>query len=100
MSSYGQISGAIGPQVFRERYAPRYKQSFASAMAVVIACVIITLVTWWLTRWAEEHEKTEEGHEVTEEGEGCCRCRGLAGVEGLPVLDYAVDRDLKGRAEV
>ena len=79
--SYGRINGAMGAQIFRERYAPRYKQSFASAMGVVVACVIVTLVTWSEARRME-------------------RVRAAAGAAGLAVLDDVVDRDLKGRVEV
>ncbi|KAM0699385.1 hypothetical protein Q7P36_001432 [Cladosporium allicinum] len=45
VNSYGQIGGAIGPQIFKSKYAPRYRESFASAMALVAACAVATLVT-------------------------------------------------------
>ena len=46
VNSYGQMGGAIGPQIFRSRYAPRYRESFGAAMACVGACVVVTLSTW------------------------------------------------------
>ncbi|KAI2621205.1 putative pantothenate transporter [Hypoxylon sp. NC1633] len=53
VNSYGQIGGAIGPQIFRSAYAPRYQISFAAAMALVACCMITTLITWWVTRQTE-----------------------------------------------
>ncbi|KAI4597141.1 hypothetical protein KJ359_004652 [Pestalotiopsis sp. 9143b] len=50
VNSYGQIGGAIGPQLFRSAYAPRYQLSFGVAMALVGCCAATTLVTWWVTR--------------------------------------------------
>jgi nitrate/nitrite transporter NarK len=50
VNSYGQIGGAIGPQLFRSAYAPRYQLSFGVAMALVGCCAFTTLVTWWVTR--------------------------------------------------
>ncbi|KAL3431398.1 major facilitator superfamily domain-containing protein [Aspergillus tetrazonus] len=49
VNSYGQIGGAIGPQIFREEYAPRYTVPFSVAMGLVGACAVLTLVTWWVT---------------------------------------------------
>ncbi|KAK0392761.1 hypothetical protein NLU13_2256 [Sarocladium strictum] len=83
VNSYGQIGGAIGPQIFRQAYAPRYKESFASAMALVGSCAIITLITWWVTRKTEADTRRLK------------RARVQAEREGLAVLDDVVDRDLK-----
>ncbi|KAL4934623.1 major facilitator superfamily domain-containing protein [Aspergillus undulatus] len=55
VNSYGQIGGAIGPQMFKEEYAPRYAVPFAAAMGLVGACGILTLVTWWVT-WETERD--------------------------------------------
>ncbi|KAL4905918.1 hypothetical protein BDW74DRAFT_167564 [Aspergillus multicolor] len=49
VNSYGQIGGAIGPQIFREKYAPRYQVPFAVAMGLVGACAVLTGLTWWVT---------------------------------------------------
>ncbi|SPO06249.1 related to putative tartrate transporter [Cephalotrichum gorgonifer] len=83
VNSYGQIGGAVGPQIFRQKYAPRYKESFASAMGVVSACVLVTLVTWWVTRKTEADTRRLK------------RARVKAEKEGLAVLDDVVDRDLR-----
>lgn len=85
VNSYGQIGGAIGPQIFREKYAPRYKESFASAMGVVGACVIVTLGTWWVTRGTERETRRLKRERVRAER------------EGMAVLDDVVDDDLKRR---
>lgn len=87
VNSYGQIGGAIGPQIFRQAYAPRYKESFASAMALVAVCSIITLVTWWVTRRTEADTRRLK------------RARVQAERDGLVVLDDVVDRDLKSRSD-
>jgi nitrate/nitrite transporter NarK len=83
VNSYGQIGGAIGPQIFRQVYAPRYRESFASAMALVALCTVITLVTWWVTRKTEADTRRLK------------RARVQAERDGLAVLDDVVDRDLK-----
>ena len=88
VNSYGQIGGAIGPQIFREAYAPRYKESFASAMGVVSACVIVTFITWWVTRRTESDTRRLK------------RARVRAEREGMAVLDDVVDRDLKAARAV
>lgn len=49
VNSYGQIGGAVGPQLFRGDYAPRYQISFGVAMALVGVCMGMTLITWFLT---------------------------------------------------
>lgn len=83
VNSYGQIGGAIGPQIFRSKYAPQYKESFASAMALVGVCTLVTLVTWWITRQTEADTRRLK------------RARVRAEKQGLAVLDDVVDRDLK-----
>ena len=87
VNSYGQIGGAIGPQLFRAKYAPRYRQSFATAMALVAVCAVITLLTWWVTRKTEADTRRLK------------RLRVKAQKEGLAVLDDVVDRDLLKRKE-
>ncbi|KAF4956139.1 hypothetical protein FSARC_11669 [Fusarium sarcochroum] len=86
VNSYGQIGGAIGPQIFRSKYAPRYKESFASAMALVGACSLITLLTWWVTRRTESDTRRLK------------RARVEAERKGLAVVDDVVDRDLRRKA--
>lgn len=82
VNSYGQIGGAIGPQIFRSIYAPRYKQSFAAAASLVGTCVIVTMVTWWVTRQTEADTRRLK------------RARVKANKSNLAVLDDVVDRDL------
>ncbi|TQN64610.1 putative transporter [Colletotrichum shisoi] len=83
VNSYGQIGGALGPQIFRSKYAPRYRISFAVAMALVGCCAIVTLVTWWVTRKTEADTRRLK------------RARVDAERRGLAVLDDVVDQDLK-----
>lgn len=87
VNSYGQIGGAIGPQIFRSAYAPRYKESFASAMALVGACALVTLATWWVTRRTEADTRKLK------------RARVRANKQGLAVLDDVMDRDLERPAK-
>lgn len=88
VNSYGQIGSAVGPQIFREAYAPRYRESFASAMGMVSACVVVTLATWWVTRRTERDTRRLK------------RARVRAEREGMAVLDDVVDRDLKAARSV
>ncbi|KPI41108.1 putative transporter [Cyphellophora attinorum] len=89
VNSYGQIGGAVGPQIFRQQYAPRYRESFASAMALVGACTCVTLVTWWVTRKTEADTRRLK------------RLRVKAQKDDLTVLTDVVDRDLaKAKNEV
>jgi nitrate/nitrite transporter NarK len=53
VNSYGQIGGALGPQIFRSQYAPHYTVSFAVAMALVGAAILMNFLTWWVTRRTE-----------------------------------------------
>jgi len=54
VNSYGQIGGALGPQIFRSQYAPHYTVSFAIAMSLVGCAIIANLTTWWVTRKSEK----------------------------------------------
>jgi len=83
VNSYGQIGGAIGPQIFKSKYAPRYRESFASAMALVVVCAIVTLVTWWVTQQTEADTRRLK------------RARMRAEKDNMAVLDYVVDHDLE-----
>ncbi len=88
VNSYGQIGGAIGPQIFRAKYAPRYKQSFTAAMACVGACFLITLTTWWVTRQTEGDTRKLK------------RARIQATKKGMTVLDDVVDRDIRKSSDI
>lgn len=57
VNSYGQIGGALGPQIFQSKYAPHYTVSFAVAMAIVGACILVTSFTWWVTRETERRTR-------------------------------------------
>ncbi len=85
VNSYGQIGGAVGPQIFLARYAPKYTQSFGAAMACVGACMIVTLATWWVTRHTESDTRRLK------------RARVQAGKKELAVLEDVVDKDLTGK---
>ncbi|KAJ6014232.1 hypothetical protein N7540_008823 [Penicillium herquei] len=83
VNSYGQIGGAIGPQLFRSTYAPRYIVPFSVAMGLVGACAILTLVTWWVT-WDTERDTRR------------LKLAKLAAEKrGETLLEDLVDRDLK-----
>lgn len=49
VNSYGQIGGAVGPQIFRAKYAPHYATSFGVAMGMVGAAILLNVTTWWYT---------------------------------------------------
>ncbi|OTA59293.1 putative pantothenate transporter [Hypoxylon sp. EC38] len=83
VNSYGQIGGAIGPQIFRSAYAPRYQVSFAVAMVLVGCCMITTLVTWWVTRQTERDTRKLK------------LARIAAAKRDDAILDDVVDNDLK-----
>ncbi|KAI1614974.1 putative pantothenate transporter [Exophiala viscosa] len=57
VNSYGQIGGALGPQIFQSKYAPHYTVSFAIAMSVIGASILVTLFTWWVTRDTERQTR-------------------------------------------
>lgn len=82
VNSYGQIGGAIGPQIFRAKYAPRYRQSFTAAMACVAGGVVVTLLTWWVTRRTERDTRRLK------------RARLTASKKGMTVLEDVVDHDI------
>ena len=82
VNSYGQIGGAVGPQIFRAKFAPRYRPSFGAAMAIVACCVAVTLITWWVTRRTEAETRRLK------------RARVAAAKRGETILDDVVDDDL------
>jgi hypothetical protein len=84
VNSYGQIGGAVGPQIFRAQYAPRYTTSFAVAMAMLGLAIVTNLTTWWWT------------NDVETETRKLKRARILAAKRDEVVLDD-VDFDGKGR---
>ncbi|KAJ2980283.1 hypothetical protein NUW58_g6984 [Xylaria curta] len=84
VNSYGQIGGAIGPQIFRSAYAPKYTVSFGVAAGLVGACAITTVTTWWVTRQTESDTRKLK------------RARVAAGKRGEAILTDVVDNDLKG----
>ncbi|CAK7217446.1 hypothetical protein SCUCBS95973_003154 [Sporothrix curviconia] len=86
VNSYGQIGGAIGPQIFRAKYAPRYKQSFTAAMACVAGGVVVTLITWWVTRHTERDTRKLKSARLT------------ASKNGMTVLEDVVDHDLRSKS--
>ncbi|KAK7739818.1 hypothetical protein SLS62_011207 [Diatrype stigma] len=85
VNSYGQIGGAIGPQLFRSAYAPKYTLSFAVAMALVGCCMVVTVITWWVTRKTESNTRKLK------------LARIAAAKKGEAILDDVVDNDLDGR---
>lgn len=85
VNSYGQIGGAIGPQIFRSAYAPKYTVSFSAAMGLVGCCMIITLITWWVTRKTESNTRKLK------------LARVAAAKKGEAILDDLVDNDLDNR---
>ncbi|KAI0096211.1 major facilitator superfamily domain-containing protein [Nemania sp. FL0031] len=84
VNSYGQIGGAIGPQIFRSAYAPKYTVSFGVAAGLVGACAITTAVTWWVTRQTESDTRKLK------------RARIAASKHGEAILNDVVDNDLRG----
>ncbi|BGP39243.1 hypothetical protein JCM10450v2_003199 [Rhodotorula kratochvilovae] len=43
-----QLSGILGPQLFRSDYAPRYTNSFIAASVLIGAAFLTLLPLWWL----------------------------------------------------
>ncbi|KAI1185563.1 major facilitator superfamily domain-containing protein [Nemania serpens] len=84
VNSYGQIGGAIGPQIFRSSYAPKYTVSFGVAAGLVGACAITTLLTWWVTRQTESDTRKLK------------LARVAASKHGEAILTDVVDNDLRG----
>lgn len=87
VNSYGQIGGAIGPQIFREGYEPEYHVPFAVCMGIVSCCILVTSATWYVTRRTEKETRRLK------------RARVKAQKEGLAVLEDVVDNDLRKRPE-
>ncbi|KAI0970136.1 major facilitator superfamily domain-containing protein [Xylaria arbuscula] len=83
VNSYGQIGGAIGPQIFRSAYAPKYTVSFGVAVGLVAACALTTLLTWWVTRQTESDTRKLK------------RARIAASKRDETILNDLVDNDLK-----
>ncbi|KAI1364587.1 pantothenate transporter [Xylaria arbuscula] len=83
VNSYGQIGGAIGPQIFRSAFAPKYTVSFGVAAGLVGACAITTVITWWVTRQTESDTRKLK------------RARVAASKRDEAVLTDVVDNDLK-----
>ncbi|KAI1776633.1 major facilitator superfamily domain-containing protein [Hypoxylon cercidicola] len=83
VNSYGQIGGAIDPQIFRSAYAPRYQVSFASSMAPVSCCASTTIVTWWVICHTESDTRKLK------------LARVAAAKRDDAILDDVVDNDLK-----
>ncbi|KAJ5350431.1 hypothetical protein N7541_008158 [Penicillium brevicompactum] len=83
VNSYGQIGGAIGPQMFRSKYAPHYTVPFAAAMALVGVCGILTLITWRVTRETERDTRRLKLAKLAAEK------------KGETILEDVVDKDLK-----
>ncbi|KAI0906397.1 major facilitator superfamily domain-containing protein [Ustulina deusta] len=83
VNSYGQIGGAIGPQIFRSAYAPKYTVSFGVAVGLVGACAITTVLTWWVTRQTENDTRKLK------------RARITANKRDEAILNDVVDNDLK-----
>lgn len=53
VNSYGQVGDAIGPQIFKEKYAPKYQVPFGVSMGLIAVCGIVNGITWWITRQTE-----------------------------------------------
>ncbi|KAJ5673849.1 hypothetical protein N7462_009288 [Penicillium macrosclerotiorum] len=83
VNSYGQIGGAIGPQIFRSEYAPHYTLPFSVAIGLVGLCAILTLVTWWVTRETERDTRRLKLAKLAAEK------------RGEIILEDVVDNDLK-----
>ncbi|KNG87188.1 putative pantothenate transporter [Aspergillus nomiae NRRL 13137] len=88
VNSYGQIGGAIGPQIFQSKYAPHYTVPFAVTMGLIAACILTTLVTWWITRDTERATRRLK------------LARLEAMKRGEAVLDDVVDNDLAKNRDV
>ncbi|GAA5895566.1 hypothetical protein JCM6882_000342 [Rhodosporidiobolus microsporus] len=61
-----QLSGILGPQLFRVDYAPRYLSSFLAASIMVGAVVVLLFPLWWLldgdisrSAWLREHVQAQ-----------------------------------------
>ncbi|CEJ61091.1 Putative Pantothenate transporter [Penicillium brasilianum] len=85
VNSYGQIGGAIGPQLFRSEYAPHYTVPFSVAMGLVGVCAVLILVTWWVTWDTERDTRRLKLAKIAAEK------------RGETILEDVVDKDLQGR---
>ncbi|KAJ5757385.1 uncharacterized protein N7511_006079 [Penicillium nucicola] len=85
VNSYGQIGGAIGPQLFNSKYAPRYIVPFSVAMGLVGLCAILTLITWWVTWDTERDTRRLKLAKIAAEK------------RGETILEDVMDHDLKTR---
>lgn len=56
-NSLGQIGTVVGPQIFRQKYAPRYTTSFGVAMGFSAICILSIAWTWWVTRATERQTR-------------------------------------------
>jgi nitrate/nitrite transporter NarK len=83
VNSYGQIGGAIGPQLFNSKYAPHYTVPFSVAMVLVGLCAILTLITWWVTWDTERDTRRLKLSKIAAEK------------RGETILEDVVDHDLK-----
>jgi nitrate/nitrite transporter NarK len=83
VNSYGQIGGAIGPQLFNSKYAPRYTVPFSVAIGLVGLCAILTLITWWVTWDTERDTRRLKVAKIAAEK------------RGETILEDVVDHDLK-----
>ena len=83
VNSYGQIGGAIGPQIFRSEYAPHYTLPFSVAIGLIGLCTILTVITWWITRETESETRRLKMAKIAAEK------------RGEAILEDVVDRDLK-----
>ncbi|KAI1269218.1 putative pantothenate transporter [Xylariaceae sp. FL1019] len=83
VNSYGQIGGAIGPQIFQSMYAPHYTIPYGITAGLVATCALLTLFTWWVTRQTEADTRK------------IYRARIEAGKHNQAILADVVDNDLK-----
>jgi hypothetical protein len=74
-NSYGQIGGAVGPQLFNSRFAPHYSTSFAIGMGFVGMAIVMASITWIVTAGVDVETRRMK------------RVRIAAGKRGQAVLD-------------
>lgn len=93
VNSYGQIGGAVGPQIFRSKYAPRYATSFGVAMALVGLAILTNLITWWVTYDVEVETRTlkKARIEAAKRGEAVLDDVDFDGAHGAKSLSTAQD---------
>ncbi|GMM34524.1 hypothetical protein DASC09_018490 [Saccharomycopsis crataegensis] len=49
-NAVAQLGGIIGPQIYREKYAPRYVISYIISLIFIAAGLVLNVALWWLTR--------------------------------------------------